>query len=144
MRFGKKNRQVADLRDVGHLVLCDHAADVEEGEAAAVRVRDRAVPLVLAPSVEEVDGPAADAGEVLDDLLQAAIEILVVAGVDGRPDIRGREAVEMSVTQERVHLRSGIEQVEDQPPKCRERRSVPVSKARFIEAEDKVADALRN
>ena len=73
-------------------------------------------PLALAPAVQEVDSPAADAGEVLDRLLQRAVEVLVVAGVDGRPHVGRGEPVQMSVSQQPVNLGTGIEEVEDQAP----------------------------
>ena len=38
-RLGQKDSQVADLGDMRHLVPCDHAAYIKQGEAATSRGR---------------------------------------------------------------------------------------------------------
>ena len=117
-------------------------ADVQQREAAPARIRDGAVPFTPAPSVEKVDGPAADAREVLDRLLERPVKLLFVTRVDRRPDIGGGQSVEVGVAQQPVHLGAGIEQMEDQPSKGWKRGTVAVSKLIFLEPEDEVADAF--
>src|ERR1035437_4123453 len=121
---------------MGHLVPCDQAADIQQGQTAAAWVRDDALPLVPAPAVEEVDRAAADPREVLDRLLQGPVQVLVVAGVDRRPDIAGGQTVEVSASQESVDLGAGVEEMEDQPSEGWECGTMAVSKPRFIEPED--------
>src|SRR2546428_9108568 len=79
------------------------SADVKQREAAPARIRDGAVPFTLAPSVEKVDGPAADAREVLDRLLERPVKLLFVTRVDSRPDIGGGPAVRAGVGQQAAH-----------------------------------------
>ena len=67
-RFREEHDKISNLGDVVHLVRGNHAADVQQSDAAATWIRDAALPLVLAPAVEEVDGPTPDPGEVLDPL----------------------------------------------------------------------------
>jgi hypothetical protein len=92
--------------------------------------------------VEEVDGSPADSREVFNRLLQGPVEVLVVAWIDGRPDIGGGKTVEVSMAKEPVDLGAGIEEMGDQASEGRERWTMAVPQSRFVEAEDQVVDAL--
>src|ERR1700693_2804470 len=51
--FGQQHGQVADLRDVAHLVAGHHPAQLQKGDLAAAGVGELAVPLIVAPAVEK-------------------------------------------------------------------------------------------
>src|SRR5712691_10918116 len=121
LRFGQKHRQVADLGDVGHLVACDHLANLEEGDDAASRIDHGPVPLVLAPAVEQVDRPAANSCKVLERLVQRAVELMVVGGVDGGAHVGRGETVQVGVPEESIHLRARLDEMPDQTAERRER-----------------------
>src|SRR5947207_12626659 len=84
LRLRQERAQVTDLPDVAHLVPGHHPAQLEQGHPAAARVVDRALPLRLAPAVEKVDGPPADASRGLQRFLPGPGQVLVGARVDGR------------------------------------------------------------
>src|SRR5207248_7153918 len=126
LRFGEQGAEVADLADVAHLVLRDHPAHVEQRQLGTVRVRDAALPFGLAPAMEKVDGAPAHAGEVLQRLLERPGQLLVVAWVDGRADVSRGLAVEVSVPQQGVDARRGIDKVGDQAAEGGEGRAMPV------------------
>src|SRR5580704_7315927 len=69
-RLRQQDGQVPDLGDMGDLVARHHPADLEEGDLARARIPQLAIPLVLAPAVQEVDRPATDPGEVLERFLE--------------------------------------------------------------------------
>src|ERR1700687_1897878 len=131
MGLGQQDGQVSDLRDVGDLVACDQPAHLQQGDVARARISELALPLVLAPAVQEVDSPAANSGEVLEGLLQGALELLVVAWVDGGANVGGGHAVQVGVAQQGVHLRSGVEQMADQTAEGGECRAVAISQTRL-------------
>src|SRR6266852_6524357 len=54
LRLGKQGAEIADLRDVAHLVPGHHAADVEQRHVGAMGIGDHAFPLGVAPAVEQV------------------------------------------------------------------------------------------
>ena len=127
-----------------HLVPSHHPADVEQRVLAAARVGDRAVPLRPAPSVKEVNGSPPYAGEVLERLLQGPAQLLVVAGVDGGPDVGGRLAVEVGVAEEAVDARRGVDQVCDQAAEGGKGGAVAVAQLRLVHPVDEVAGPLRD
>src|ERR1700675_2188319 len=77
LRLRQQDGQVSDLGDVRDLVAGHHPAHLQEGDVAGARVAKLAIPLAFAPAVQEVDRPAADAGEVLESLLQGAGELVL-------------------------------------------------------------------
>src|SRR6202521_5872962 len=89
LRLRQQDGQVPDLGDVRDLVAGHHPAHLQEGDVAGARGAKLAIPLAFAPAVQEVDRPAADAGEVLESLLEGAGELVLEAGIDGRAHIRG-------------------------------------------------------
>src|SRR5438045_204713 len=97
LRLGQQGAQVADLGDVSHLVPGHQAANLKQSQVAAARVVDRALPLVLAPAVQEVDRSPADTGEIVESLLQRLAQVLLVAGIDGRAHVGGALSVEVRV-----------------------------------------------
>src|SRR5882672_9025146 len=142
--LGQQHGQVADLRDMPDLVPRHHPADIEQGGLTAAWIAELAVPLVLAPAVKQVDRPAANAGEVLEGLLQRTLELQVVRWIDGCAHVGCRQPVEVCVPEERVHLGPRIEQVCDQAAEGRKGRPVAVAQAGIVQPVDKVADALRH
>src|SRR5438105_6281027 len=120
----------------------DEPADLEQGHVAAVRVADDTVPLVFAPAMEQIYGSTPDPCEVLDRLRERTVQVLVVAWVDRRANVGGRESLEMSATQERIDPRARLEQVADEPAEGREGRAVAVPELRLVETEDEVADSF--
>ena len=64
--------------------MARHApADVKKSYIARVRIRDEALPFVLAPAVHQVDGAPPDAGEIVHGLLQRPVEVLHLERIDG-------------------------------------------------------------
>src|SRR6185503_10041628 len=109
---------------------------------ASARLADRAIPLGLAPPVEEVDGAPADAREVLEALLERTVELEVVRGVDRRPHVGGGAAVEVCMAEEAVDLGTRVDEVTDQPAEGGERGAVTIAQARLVEAVDEIVDAF--
>src|SRR4029077_10174814 len=87
LRLGKERAEVADLRDMTHLVLGHRAADLEQSHVSAARIADRALPLASSPTVQQVHRPPSHARKVLERLLHWARQLEVVAGVDRGPDV---------------------------------------------------------
>src|SRR2546428_1294920 len=104
------------------------SADVKQREAAPARIRDGAVPFTLAPSVEKVDSPAADAREVLDRLLERPVKLLFVTRVDSRPDIGGGQSLEVGGAQQPVPPCARIGPMGDPTPQGWESRTRPGTK----------------
>src|SRR6266508_2897157 len=100
--LGQEGCEVAYLGDVCHLVARHHPADLEQAERAAARIRDRAVPLVLAPAMKEVDRPPPHPREILQRFLQRSVEVLVLCGVDRGPNVRDGQAIEVGMAQQAV------------------------------------------
>src|SRR4029077_7177591 len=94
-RIRQQNRQVPDLGDMGDLVARHHPADLEQRDVAGARIPELAVPLVLAPAMEQVDCPSPDASEVLEGFLEGSRELVVMAGIDGRPYVRAGNAIQV-------------------------------------------------
>src|SRR5947207_6457315 len=142
LRLRQERAQVADLPDVAHLVPGNHPAQLEQGHPASARVVDRALPLRLAPAVEQVDGPPTDASQVLQRFLQGPGQVLVVARVDGRPYVGRRLTVEMRVTEKPVDSGRGVDKVRDQAAKGRKGGAVAVAEAVLVEPGGEVARPL--
>src|SRR5438874_5108743 len=144
LRLGQQGAQVADLGDVPHLVPGHQPANLKESQVAAARVVDRALPLVLAPAVQEVDRTPADPGEIVESLLQRLGQVLVVAGIDRRADVGGPLSVQVRVAQQGVDLARRVDQVGDEAAQRGERRAVAVAKAGLVEPVHEVAGPLRH
>src|SRR5256885_191767 len=129
LRLGQQGAQVADLGDVPHLVPGHQPANLKQGQVAAARVVDRALPLVPAPAVQEVDRSAADPGEIVESLLQRLAQVLVVAGIDGRAHVGGPLSVQVRVAQQGVDLARGVDQVGDEAAQGGGRRAVAGAEA---------------
>jgi len=133
LRLWQQCAQVADLRDMSHLVTRDQLAYLEQRHLAATGVADRAFPLALTPAVQKVDGAPAHAGEVLERLLERAVQFLVVGGVDRGADISGRLPVQVGVPDQAVNLGAGVDQVRDQASQSGEGGSVAVPEAGVVQ-----------
>src|ERR1700694_1252955 len=75
LRLGKERAEVADLRDVAHLVLGHQAADLQQRHVSAAWIADGALPLAGTPAVQQVDRPPPDAREILERLLHRARQV---------------------------------------------------------------------
>src|ERR1700737_3990742 len=74
LRLGQQGAQVADLADVRHLMSRDQLAHLEQGRFPPARVRDRALPLALAPTMQQVHCAAPDASEVRERFVQRTVQ----------------------------------------------------------------------
>jgi hypothetical protein len=54
---------------MSHLMSRDELANIQKGHFATPRIVDLALPLALAPAVEQVHSPAPDAGEIFQGFL---------------------------------------------------------------------------
>src|ERR1700686_5935788 len=75
----QQDGQVADLGQVRNLVARHKLAHFQQADVSCAWVFELAVPLRLAPAMEEIDRPPADAGEAFEALLQRPGGLLVVA-----------------------------------------------------------------
>src|SRR5205814_1726218 len=80
--------------------------------------------------------------EVLQRLLERPRQLLVLAGIDGRPDVGGRLPVEVRVSQEPVDARRRVDEVGDQAAQGGEGGAMPVAQAGLVEPVDEVAGPL--
>ena len=97
------------------IVAGHEPAHLEQGHVSAACVRDRPVPLRLAPSMEEVDSSPADPGEGLERLLQWARQLLLVgARLEDGAHVGGHLAIQMRVAEEPVDASRGVDEVRDQ------------------------------
>src|SRR5947199_6578800 len=132
LRLREQRAEVADLRDVAHLMPRHQPADLEQRHVAAPRIGNRAFPLSLAPAMEEVDRTAPDPCEILEGLLKRPGQVLVVARIDARADIGILLAVEVGVSKQRVDLGCGVDQMGDQAAEGGEGRAMAVTQPRLV------------
>ena len=97
---------------------------------------------VLLKQIIGLDMP--DAGEIFKRLVERHGQLLVVARVDGGPDVRAGLAVQVGVAEERVHLGRGHDKMGDQAPERRKGRAVAVAQASLVQQVDEIARPLRH